>query len=152
MAEPAFASPGGLSAEEERNVGVVLRLNTMVNDGDFDAMDQLFAADYADHNPGWQISSLDELKALIRAGREAFHLHNEIDWVIASGDKVFIRVLNHGEHAATVFGRPPSGRETCMTTFEIYRFSERRIAERWVMSDVIGLMRQVGAEVPVTLP
>lgn len=151
VADRAGSAQSSLSAEEARNVAALRRLNDMVNGGDYDAMDALFASDYVDHNPGWQVRSLDDLKGLIRMGHDAFDVRNEVDWVIASGDKVFIRVLNHGRHNAKVFGMPPTGKETCMTTFEIYGFRDGLIAERWVMSDVIGLMRQVGAAIPVKL-
>ena len=151
MADKTVALPDNLSAEEARNARAVLCLNALVNAGDYGAMDALFAADYADHNPGWQVESLAELKKLIRFGHDAFGVRNEVDWIIAAGDKVFVRVLNHGRHAAAVFGKPPTGKETCMTTFEIYRFQGGRIVERWVVSDLIGLMRQLGVELPVKL-
>ncbi len=140
-----------LSKKEKNNLDVVLRLNDLVNNQLYEAMDDLFSADYRDHNPGWDISSVNDLKRIIADGHEKFDVHNEIIRAIPSDDMLFIEVVNHGVHRSEVFGCPPTGRETRMTTFEIYRFEKGKIVERWVVSDILGLMKQVGATIPVPL-
>lgn len=134
---------------EETNVAVVHRLNDLVNSGDFDAMDELFAPDYRDHNTGWRIETVADLKAVIARAREQFDLKNVIEDVIAADDKVVVRVNNTGHHRAEAFGKPPTGKATSMQTIEIYRFSGGRIAERWVVSDVVSLMLQLGVSLPL---
>jgi predicted SnoaL-like aldol condensation-catalyzing enzyme len=134
---------------EERNVAAVRRLNDLVNDEGYDEMDELFAADYRDHNPNWKITSVAELKTVIAGAHVNFGIHNEIEEVLAAGDKVFVRVNSRGRHLKPAFGVAPTGRDTQLLSFEIYRFDDDgRIAERWVLSDLVGLMRQLGAPVP----
>lgn len=138
-----------MTEREKRQVEALVALNGYVNNEEYDRMDALFAAEYRDHNPGWSIKSLSDLKEVIAAGHRNFDVHNELQWIIASGDKAFLQVQNKGRHNSEVFGCPPTGLETNMTTFEIYRFDdEGKIAERWVLSDIIGLMKEVGAPLP----
>lgn len=138
-----------MTDREKANVAVIMKLNDCVNSEDYDAMDDLFAGDYRDHNPGWKIESVEDLKKIIAGGHKSFDVHNELEWIIPSGDMVFIELNNKGRHQSEVFGCPATGKETNMTTFEIYRFNDDgKIAERWVISDIIGLMKQVGAKLP----
>ncbi len=142
-----------LNATEQRNVDTVHLLNDLVNDERYDEMDELFAADYRDHNPNWKITSVAELKTVIASAHANFDLHNEIEEVLAAGDKVFIRVNSRGRHLQPAFGVAPTGMETQLLTFEIYRFEEDgKIGERWVLSDLIGLMRQLGVSIPGISP
>lgn len=138
-----------MTGEEKRNAAALIQLNDYVNTEQYGLMDALFAVDYRDHNPGWNIASVDDLKQVIAAGHRDFDVHNELEWIIPSGDMVFLQVQNKGRHNSEVFGCPATGKETNMTTFEIYRFNpDGKIAERWVLSDIIGLMKQLGAALP----
>lgn len=137
-----------MKTEEDRNVDTLYHLNKLVNTEAYDQMDELFAKNYIDHNPSWNIQSLSDLKKIIADSHRSFDIKNIIEEAIASGDKVFIRVNNKGRHISTAFGVPPTGKETSMLTFEIYRFENGQIAERWVLSDVIGLMQQLGVQLP----
>lgn len=138
-----------MNAIEERNVATVRLLNDLVNDERYDEMDALFAADYRDHNPNWKITSVAELKTVIASAHENFDIHNEIEEVLAAGDKVFVRVNSRGRHLKPAFGVAPTGMETQLLSFEIYRFDEDgKIGERAVLSDLVGLMRQLGVSIP----
>lgn len=137
---------------DAQNAAVIRRLNDIVNSGALDEMDALFLPGYVDHNPGWRISSVADLKRLIAGAREQFELHNVIEDLIAAGDRVVVRLSNHGRHVRAAFGVPPTGRSTTMQTVEIYRMEGGLIAERWVVSDVLSLLTQIGAPVPGVSP
>ncbi len=138
-----------MNAIEQRNVATVHLLNDLVNDERYDEMDELFATDYRDHNPNWKITSVAELKTVIASAHDNFDIHNEIEEVLAAGDKVFVRVNSRGRHLKPAFGLAPTGMETQLLSFEIYRFDEDgKIGERWVLSDLVGLMRQLGVSIP----
>lgn len=128
---------------------VVFRLNDLVNSGEYDRIDELFAEDYVDHNSGWRVANVDELKRLMSMGRVTFDLRNEIEDVVASGDWVFVRVRNKGRHQGVFLGIAPTGKEASIATFEIYRFDNGKIKERWVESDTIGLLSQLGYQISI---
>jgi predicted SnoaL-like aldol condensation-catalyzing enzyme len=134
--------------DEKHNAGVVRHLNDLVNAEAYDEMDDLFAPTYRDNNPGWKISSVADLKAVIASAHRSFGIQNEIEQMLTSGDKVFVRVNSKGRHMVPAFGVQLSGKETHLLIFEIYRFEQGKIAERWVLSDVIGLMEQLGVSIP----
>lgn len=138
-----------MEAEEKNNIDVIYRLTELANNESYDEMNALFCENYIDHNPGWNVKNLDDLKKIIADGHKNFDVKNEIKEVIASGDKVFVHVNNKGRHLTKMFGVEPTGKETNMTTFEIYRFEGGKIAERWVVSDMIGLLKQIGVKISV---
>lgn len=140
-----------LTPQEKTNIQVILQLNDYVNQEKYEQMDALFADNYVDHNPGWDIDSIEDFKDMIANGHQNFDVHNEIQRIIPDGDLVFNEVVNFGTHQQEVFGQPPTGKETQMTNYEIYRFEDGKIAERWVISNLIGLMKQVGVDLPVPL-
>lgn len=133
---------------ELQNVRMVEQLNELVNTRNYQAMPALFAVNYIDNNPGWKIDSVEGLIEVIRGAADAFDIQNEIVETIAAGDKVFVHIKNNGTHKNTAFGIAPTGKPTVMTTFEIYRFEAGKIAERWVVSDVMSLANQLGAKLP----
>lgn len=142
-----IARPGS-----DANVAVVKRLNDLVNTRNWAAMDELFASDYVDHNASWSIRSVEDLKLLLADAHRRFAIRNELVDVIACGDRVVARVLSRGRHQADAFGIPPTGKETVLESIEIYRFAGGRIQERWVVSDALDLLRQIGAPLPGERP
>lgn len=134
--------------EEQRNIAAVHTLNTLVNEDRLDEMDELFGDGYRDHNPGWNVETVADLKRLIADARARFQLHNVIEDTIASHDKVVVRLTSQGRHVSEAFGIPPTGKTTSMQTIEIYRFEDGKIAERWVVSDTVSLMLQLGVKLP----
>jgi len=138
-----------ITAQEKENMEVIQKLNRLVNQERYDEMDELFAEEYVDHNPGWDIDSVEGFKKVIKNGHESFDVHNEIRRMIPDDNMVFSEVKNLGTHKTEVFGCPPTGKETEMTSYEIYRLKDNKIAERWVVSNTLELMKQVGVELPV---
>lgn len=126
----------------------VIRLNELVNTRRYDEMDELFASDYVDHNTSWRVANIDDLKRLMREAEAAFDLHNEIEEIVASGDWVFARVHSSGRHRGAFLGIPPTAIATSMMNFEVYRFADGKIKERWVESDLVGLLAQLGVKLP----
>ncbi len=136
------------SSEEQNNINTIRRMNGFVNSENYDAMDDLFKADYVDHNPGFKVNSLEDLKNLLRDAHRNFDIRNVLNEVFASGEFVVARVTTNGKFIAETFGKKPDGRPLILEMMEIYRFRDGKIAERWVASDVAGMMKQVGVKLP----
>ena len=68
-----------------------------------------------------------------------------IDQQFTDGDYVATRYTITGTHDGDLMGTPPSGKDVAFTGITISRCEGGRIAEEWEMTDVVGLLGQIGA-------
>lgn len=66
--------------------------------------------------------------------------HYVVDDLIAEGDKVVVRWRLLGTHKAAFNGIPPTGRAITLSGIAIYRVEAGKLMERWVVSDLYGLL------------
>lgn len=66
--------------------------------------------------------------------------------IIAEGDKVVIRAVNHCKQES-FFGVPSAGREQVFTATFIHRIVDGRIEETWRNADDLGRVLQLGARI-----
>lgn len=69
--------------------------------------------------------------------------HYEVDDLIADDDKVVVRWRLLGTHKGDFQGIPPSGRPIVLKGIAIYRVEDGMLKERWVVSDLHGVLEQV---------
>src|SRR5262245_41806659 len=69
--------------------------------------------------------------------------HYIIDDLIAEGDKVVVRWRLLGTHKGDFGGIPPSGQTITLKGIAIYRLEEGKLMERWVVSDLHGLLEEI---------
>ena len=55
------------------------------------------------------------------------------------------RMTTSGTHKGEFRGIPPTGKTAAITEMLIYRISKGKIAEGWSVSDMLGLMQQIGS-------
>lgn len=132
----------------ERNLQTLQNLVRGVNDGDIELVAQQFAPGFEDHNPGWAVKDMAEFLTFIRNAHNDFQIRNTVLDTIVSGDKIVVRIQNESTHNKESFGVAATHRHTSIEIIEIYRFVEGKIAERWVQSDMLGLLGQIGARFP----
>ena len=135
-----------MSAEE--NKAVVRRFNEGVRQffqtGDLSGLDELCAPDFVHHGPGIP-PDLEGFKQLVPVFRAAFSdVEVEIEDLIAAGDRVVDRITVRGTHTGEFMGIPPSGKRWEMQEMHIARIVDGKIAERWTMVDMFGLLQQIG--------
>lgn len=63
-----------------------------------------------------------------------------VDDLIAEGDRVVVRWRMLGTHERAFGGIPPTGRAITLKGIAVYRLEEGKLVERWVVSDVYGLL------------
>jgi len=68
----------------------------------------------------------------------------EVDDLIAEGDRVVVRWRMLGTHQGEFQGIAPTGRTITMKGVAIYRVEEGKLVERWVVSDLHGVLEQIG--------
>lgn len=131
----------------ESNKALVRRFYEEIDKGNIDALDELVAADYIDHNPPPIPDlppGLEGLKKSFRIFWEATPGHHVIEDQIAEGDKVVTRMTSYGKHEGDLPGAPRTGNEMKMTSITIHRIDDGKLAEKWSEKDMISLLQQIG--------
>lgn len=117
------------------------------NEGDMAVADGYYAPDVIMHGavPGYP-PGIEGVKQGIMMLRAALpDLHMEMEDVLAEGDKVVCRYTLSGTHKGELFGIPASGKQVAVEGIGIVRFQDGKLVEFWGVSDMLGLMQQVGA-------
>ena len=115
------------------------------NAGDVDAVDEMVAVDYVDHSPVVNNAGREGLKDLIREYHRGFpDMREEVEDVIAEGDRVVGRFHLRGTHAGPFLGIAATGAKVDLTGIDIYRIAGGKIVEMWYEEDLLTLMRQLG--------
>ena len=128
------------------NLALVQRwFNEVSTQGNLSVADEIFAADYVNHDPtGWPQGPLGAKTAAsaYRAGYSdlAFTIEDQI----AEGDRVTTRWTAYGTHDGELYGVPPTGKKVIVTGISIERIAGGKIAETWVNFDALGMLQQLG--------
>ncbi|MFI6688590.1 ester cyclase [Streptomyces sp. NPDC050485] len=115
--------------------------------GNLDAIEEVFAADYADHDIGKEQETVvgsDGIRNDVSGWRDGFDFIFELDRQICEGDDVVTLWTWTGTHTGDFMGVAPTGQQVSMTGTTIFRFKNGKIQEGWWHYDVIGLMKQLG--------
>lgn len=114
--------------------------------GNLAAVDDLFTADYANHNPATpEVRDRTGYQAWASALRAAMpDVRIEVAELIAEGDRVVKRFTTHGTQTGELLGIPPTGKQVAFTGITIYRIVGGQVAECWWNVDMVGLLQQLG--------
>jgi predicted ester cyclase len=135
----------------EENKALVRRFYEEIDQGHFDAMDDLVDEHYVDHNPPpfpGLASGRAGLKQVFKIFQDATPEHHEIEDQIAEGDKVVTRLTSYGMHTGDLPGAPRTGNDLKMTSITIHRIADGKLVEKWSEKDVLGLLIQLGVMQP----
>src|ERR1700759_2941161 len=136
---------------EEQNKQLVRRFYAEIDKGNIDAMDELVAEDYVDHNPP-PFPNLgtgrEALKKAFRIFWDATPGYHQIEDQIAEGDKVVTRMTSYGKHEKDLPGAPATGNDLKMSSITIHRIENGLLAEKWAEKDVMGFLIQIGVMQP----
>ncbi|MBI5961351.1 MAG: ester cyclase [Chloroflexi bacterium] len=129
---------------EARNKALTYQLYEETNAGNGQFFVDLLAEDYVDHNFE---GGRDAFLALYETFFTAFpDLQFEVTHVVADGDFVTVRGVQHGTNSGDFMGIPATNKEVSWTGTAIFRFNEEgKVVERWQDLDQLGLMTQLGA-------
>jgi predicted ester cyclase len=73
----------------------------------------------------------------------------EVDDMIAEGDKVVVRWRLLGTHQGDFRGIAPTGRAIALKGIAIYRVDGGMLMERWVVTDLHGLLEEISASAAI---
>jgi len=132
---------------EEQNKRVFGRLiEEGFNNGNLAGLDELFAANFKEHQDGMLPPNIEGVKGAIRSLRAAFpDLMLTIEEIFADGDKTWARITARGTHRGQFMHLPPTGKTITIGVIDICRFEGGKIVEHWGVADRLAMMQQIGA-------
>ena len=124
----------------------------IINKGNIDLADELFAEDFVDHGPMGDVHGREAFKELVARWRDAVpDVHCEVMHLFAEGDLVGWVVRTTGTHTGDGLGFPATGRRFETLSANVGRFRDGRAAEHWSEQGLLPMLVQVGV-VPVPVP
>ena len=124
-------------------------LNEVVERGDLDAIEDLYAEDAVEHTPMGDFSGREAIEDGFEMTRNAFSDYTvTVEDVVSEGDTVAVRLTERGTHDGEFAGIAPTGREFEHQTMAFLRMEDGKVAEWWVQPDNLGLMQQLGVVEP----
>jgi predicted ester cyclase len=138
----------------ERNKAVVRRLFEVWNTGALDDIEELYALDYvADYRPYAPLRhGHDAIKGMVQSAHVAFpDYHEELEEMIAEGDKVVVRLTITGTQLGQWGPLPPTGKPVRFEEIVILRFAQGKVVEQRGIVDNLNALRQLGV-VPTPPP
>jgi len=139
-----------VTADIEANKAIVLRAEEFWNTGNMAIADEVYSADFVNHDPtAPDVVDLESYKgfaAAVRAGMPDFHVTSQD--MVAEGDKVAGRWTVTGTQTGELVGIPPTGIQARWTGITIYRFADGKVVEAWWSKDLQGALEQLGVIPP----
>src|SRR5689334_4975105 len=120
-------------------------IEEILGQGRLDLLEELTAADYADHNLPSGVTPRQSIAAF-RAGFPDAQVM--VEDIIGEDDKAVVRYTISGTHTGSLYGIPPTGKAVRMTGISMYRTGEGKLVEGWVEYDQLGLLQQLGVVPP----
>lgn len=103
---------------------------------------QFISHDWPEGGPTGPKAFRDYYSAIRSAVADARY---EVDDLIAEGDRVVVRWRLLGTHKGAFRGIAPTGRPITLKGIAIYRVERGKLVERWVVSDLYGVLKESGA-------
>jgi steroid delta-isomerase-like uncharacterized protein len=120
-------------------------IETVWNGNNADAADRFLAPGYRDH--AYTGGDANALKTVVRELGAAFPDQRQaIEDLVATDDRVMLRIRLQATHTGTFRGLAPTGRAVDVRVARWFRIEDGRIAEHWALLDTSGLLRQLKPE------
>ena len=130
----------------EQRASVERMFDEVVNAGDLDVVDEVFAADFVDHGPMGEMRGLDAFKGLVAMWRAAVpDVHCTVENWLESGDMAAWNVRVRGTHSGEMMGIAATGRRFEYVTPNIGRFAGGKAVEHWADQGMFQFLTQIGA-------
>ena len=113
-----------MSTTPEENKRLVRRIREEIEQqGNLDAIDEIFAEDVVTHTPVGEFRGPDAIREMYESDSEVFKDSTEtIHSVVAEGDTVAMRLTESGTHNGPFMGIEPTGRPFEIETMSFFRW------------------------------
>jgi len=143
---PRFTDLDVIRDEQLNKAAVLNFFERVAPGGDVALVDELFAADYLDHDPAnpEETRGPAGVRRQLDTYRSAFDMQITVDDQVAEGDEVCTRWTARGTHVGEFMGLPATGRRFEFSGLTVHHFRDGKIKEAWWGWDTLGLLRQLG--------
>lgn len=152
LAVAALTGCAGTARQAEANKALVQAFAAAVNDADWDALDELVAADFVRHSQATTGVAVDSREAFVRLQQGFLASFPDgrvvLETLVAEGDRVAALGRYTGTNSGPLGGAPATGRQVDSRFLSIFRIAGGRIAEMWVEWDNLALFSQLGLPPP----
>lgn len=119
-----------------------------INAGNLDVVRQALAPDYARHSQATtempEIRGVEAMLDFLKAHFTAFpDWSEEIELMVAEGDKVAYITTGTGTHTGPMGEVAPTGRTVSVVSYVVQRLEDGRIAETWSGWDNLAILSQL---------
>ena len=115
----------------------------------FDLTDRCLSQSVKFHGSvGISVEGVDGFRSYMRLIQSAFpDFHNTIEELVAEDDRVVARLTYRGTHGGEIFGVKATGRNIQYDGLALFRISDGKVAEGYVLGNVIHLLGQLGIQI-----
>jgi predicted ester cyclase len=137
-------------AEMAAGTGLIERFyNDVVTNGELGLIDELTADDFVDHEEGFpgQPPGKEGVRFFVNAMREAFPdlRPTTSEPTLVDGNLEAVHTVVKGTHNGDFMGISATGKPVEIEMIDIVRIENGKAAEHWGVTDIAGLMEQIGA-------
>ena len=132
----------------DSNKALIRKFYEEIDKGNLEAMDDLVAENYINHDPPpfpGLASGRAGLKQAFMMFLKATPGRHVIEDQIAEGDKVVTRLRGVGKHEGELAGIPATGNDLDVKAVAIHRIANGKIVEHWSAVDTAAMLAQLGA-------
>jgi predicted ester cyclase len=113
-------------------------------------LDEVIAPDFVGHSAGYgDFTIADMRRDLAREFADMPHDETIVVDQLVTGNRVVTRWRYRWQHAVSLFGERPTGEWLEMEGVHIDRVAAGKIAERWEIKDLWGVVRRLGGTVTI---
>jgi len=118
----------------------------------FDLAGKFVAVDVKFHGSvGVTVEGVDAFRDYMRLIQAAFpDFHNQVEEMVAEGDRVAARLTYRGTHRGAIFGVQPTGNAIEYEGLALFRIRDGLVAEGYVLGNVIRLLGELGVRIAAT--
>ena len=136
--------------EEDNKSLITHMIEEGINNHNLEVFDKLLSPDYIRYSqamsPGLEkLTGIETYKGFIKEHFKAFpDYKEEIQQIIAEGDKVFIITKGMATHTGPLGEIAPTNKKMTIMNYGLFIFKDDKIVEMWVSWDNMALLRQLG--------
>ena len=146
---PAEKAAAAAAATVAANKAACQRFYDMaLNQGDMATVDSLVAPEMVERMampPGYPTEAIPALKKFIADWHAAFpDLKFTAEKMVGEGNEVAIYCVMTGTNTGSFMGMKPTGKAVKVEGFDLVHFENGKVTEHWGVTDVQGMMMQLG--------
>ena len=129
----------------EENKAIVRKMFEAINKQNLAELDEVMSLGFVLHMHAQQKQGLEDSKQVVRSEIRGFpDLHVTVEDIIAEEDRVCVRLRETATHTGEYRGLPPTGNKLSYTVAAIWRISDGKIVEGWIVYDQLEFLEQLG--------